>query len=97
MMMNSSFIVEQSEVFADRLIASQPETDDQLRFGWKLAFSEDIPSDVLEVAQAFLAEAKADYVEANPEPENVDQLAHRHAVALFCQAMFGSNQFLYIE
>ena len=97
MMMNSSFVVEQSESFADRLITAQPEPEGQLKLGWKLAFSEEIPTDVLEISLQFLADTKAEFVEANPEQEMVEELSHRHALALFCQAMFSSNQFLYIE
>ena len=97
MMMNSSFVVEQSESFADRLITAQSESENQLKLGWKLAFSEEIPADVLEISLQFLADTKAEFVEANPEQEMVDELSHRHALALFCQAMFSSNQFLYIE
>ena len=94
MMMNSDFLLDMSAAMAERLVRERPDQPaEQLRRGWELAYGSPPDEMQLSRAVAFLqtqtnafAQDKADGI--NP---------HRAALASYCQALLGSNRFLYIE
>jgi hypothetical protein len=102
MLMNSNFMVAMSEAMADRLIASRPgDPIEQLSWGWELAFGRWPSESELLKAKEFLRQQTKTLSQAEPQDivsqgaEDAD--AHRAALATFCQALLGSNRFLYIE
>ncbi|WP_395746015.1 PSD1 and planctomycete cytochrome C domain-containing protein [Prosthecobacter sp.] len=90
LLMNSSFVVEQSQAFAKRVIKEAgDDTSKQATHAWTLAFGRAPSSQDHQDAIAYLtAQTKA-------LPAGSD--ASEKALASLCQALLGSNPFLYIE
>jgi hypothetical protein len=101
LMMNSSFILEQAQHFADR-VASEAGDDPsaQVQRAWELAYAR-APSEEELVRSAAFLEAQRQHFEqlaAAATPENQPALTPpQQALALFCQALLSSNRFLYVE
>ena len=94
MLMNSDFILKMSAAMADRLVQERPgKPGEQLRRGWELAFGRPPSDDQLARSQLFLQE-QTDVLSGGQAKEDE---AHRAALATYCQALFGSTRFLYIE
>ncbi len=94
MLMNSDFIVEMSTTMADRLIEECPnEPSEQLRRGWELTFGR-LPTEVQLAGALEFMDAQT---KAFEQDKTKDADAHRSALATYCQALLGSNRFLYIE
>ena len=94
MLMNSDFILNTSAALAERLLHDQPDQPlEQLRRGWELVFGQ--PPDQVQLTRAhrFLQQQTENFTN-NPPPGSD---AHRAALATYCQALFGTNRFLYIE
>ena len=109
MLLNDSFVTDQSERFAGRLLAECPGENPRPRItrAWQLAFNQ--PPTGVELTQAMgylerqtelihqrLAAAAADAKVKEPaalEPERAGHLA----LASLCQALFGSSRFLYTD
>lgn len=96
MLMNSDFIVAMAAGFARRLMDDSPrEQTGQLRRGWELAFNR-VPNDnQLRAAGSFFRTQLATLQEDLPELD--DSARHQLALTTYCQALFSSNRFLYIE
>jgi hypothetical protein len=90
LMMNSGFVVAQSRAFARRVLA---ETGDDLARqasrAWELAFGRRPAEADHRDALAYLKAQVTDMPAGSDAPEN--------ALASLCQALLGSNPFLYIE
>lgn len=84
MLMNSPFLVEQAEVFADRI---RQEAGDNVRSqiirAWQLAFASDPTEREINDALAFLS---TPVEKAGAKP-----------LAIFCHALLGTNRFLYVD
>jgi mono/diheme cytochrome c family protein len=94
MLMNNDFLVEQSDVFAARLLR-EAGTDPRLQVvrAWRLAFAEEpAPAQVTD-AVAFLAHQAERFRVAAPKAGD----PQRQALASFCQALLSSNGFLYVH
>lgn len=98
MMMNSDFAIQLSENMADRLIAEHPEQSaEQLTRGWQLAFGM-LPNEGQKTrALEFIAKQTETFQQEGPSKAKDAKDAHRVALATYCQALLGSNAFLYIE
>jgi mono/diheme cytochrome c family protein len=97
MMMNSNFAIALSEVMADRLIAEHPkEPAEQLRRGWQLAFGTQPSDRQLAKSKQFLEKQHQTFANNDPT-KKAEADYHRLALATYCQALLGSNAFLYIE
>jgi hypothetical protein len=96
LLMNGKQVLEQSLFFAERVrkeAGADPKA--QVALAWRLAYAAEPTADELEGATSFLARQSAHFaaqkrVPADPEP-NVQ------AIASFCQALLGSNRFLYVD
>ncbi len=98
-LMNNEFAVAQSEVFADRVI-KQAGADKaaRVKLAWRIAFGSEPAAAQVNAAVAFMNEQKTEFASKAtaeklakaPDPE-------RQALASFCQALMGSNAFLYID
>ena len=96
MLMNSDFIVAMAAEFARRLLGdSAQDRTGQLRRGWELAFNRQPSDDQLQAADSFLRIQLATLQEDQPHLD--DSARYQLALATYCQALFGSNRFLYIE
>lgn len=94
MLMNSDFVLAMSTTMAQRLIADRPDQPrDQLKWGWELAFGRQPTTAQLARADDFLKNQTKAFTDREPNNTKV----HQAALATYCQALLGSNRFLYIE
>ncbi|MEO6811614.1 MAG: DUF1549 and DUF1553 domain-containing protein, partial [Isosphaeraceae bacterium] len=108
-LMNNEFVVEQSLAFADRVIktsGSDPEA--RARLAWQIALGTDPSPEQTAGAVQFLAEQTDDFAASEKPgkpkpgakgstPPDTSTNPDRWALATFCQALFGSNEFLYVD
>jgi hypothetical protein len=91
MLMNSAFIADSAQSFADRLRQESAEPRTQVERGWRLAFAGTPTPAQADEAVKFLAEqAGVFHGEGRPD-------ADRLALASFCQALLSTNLFLYVD
>jgi len=95
-MLNSEFITQQSRHFADRLVRLSDSTEDAIRAAWRLVYSKEITDEQFGEATEFIA-ASQKTLTADYQDKGLKDDANRDALALFCQALISSNQFIYIE
>ena len=95
MMMNSQFAIYHAEKLADRVIQSDGDGSQQLSMAWQHCFGKPIEPSVLVELEQFVDHQAAVFVQRNPEM--IPAAAHRLALASACQAMFSSNEFLYVD
>lgn len=91
LLMNSGFILEQSEAFAKRILSETDSKDhgSLISHAWRLAFGTSPDPSLVREAQTYL-EAQADAFAEEKDPD-------LKALASFCQTLLASNPFLYIE
>jgi len=96
LIMNSDFMIEYSQAFAGHIIKqSNDSLEDQIQLAWKTTYAE-LPS--TENLQALLIFMDTQIKQFKTEDADLDdQVAHRKAFEVLCQALLGSNQFLYID
>ena len=100
LMMNSPFIVAQSEIMANRL-QSQFGNEPKVLFekAWTMALGRAPTEAEAAAGIAFLVD-QTDYFQANPLPTKPKQAPHDPqtlALATLCQALVSSNAFLYVD
>ncbi|MFG0263218.1 MAG: DUF1553 domain-containing protein, partial [Novipirellula sp. JB048] len=95
LMMNSQFAIEHAEHLADRMIQADSEVSQQLSAAWQHCFGKPIENSVLVELMQFVEQQTALFLQRNPEW--TADTAHRLALASACQAMFSSNEFLYVD
>lgn len=94
--MNSKLIVDYSQHLAGRIIRAAGQAPDaQVRMAWQLVFAR--PPSEHDVAGAvdFIEQQQAEFLKSTAKPDGLD--ANSLALASFCQALLGSNRFLYVE
>jgi hypothetical protein len=102
-MLNDSFVAEQAQLFARRLLAENPgDARAQVRRAWELAYG-GAPSEADTLRSlAFLAE-QAETISARlPKDNKQKEKAGPHdprqlALASFCQSLISANRFLYVD
>lgn len=97
-LLNSEFVRKRSQAFAQRLLQvihttseplKKPEMEQGIREAFRLAFSRDPLVDELEMASAFIERQQLAYS---------DSSSRTHSVWTdFCQMLFASNEFLYVD
>lgn len=102
MLMNSEFILEQSERFAQRLLREAgPLPRRQIERAWLLAFSRMPTETELGNAETFLQKRTRHLQEASPvgaKESKPDKTAPEElALRSLCQTLFSSNEFLYVD
>ena len=96
LMMNSNFMVQYAEAFADRVIAEGGnELDSQLRHAWSLAYGEDVPPLSMDAMSRSVVQQIATFREQDATLSAA--AAHRRALAVVCQALLGANKFIYVD
>jgi hypothetical protein len=94
MLMNSDFVLKQSNYFASRLKKEAgTEPADLVRRAWQLAYCRAPEADELQQATEFLTQRTARLQQQNPTP--ADPAAE--ALVSLCQVILSSNEFLYVE
>jgi hypothetical protein len=94
--MNNKQVLEHSLFFADRVRREAgADVRAQVAYAWRLAYSAEPTTAEVDGATAFLARQTAHFAgqkraPADPEPA-------LQALASLCQALMGSNQFLYVD
>lgn len=110
LMMNNDLVIRLSERFAQRV---QTDAGDdpaaQVRLAWRLAFGRDANEAMTAEAVAFLEKQRQNFTPVETpavtpaaappaKPANPPTLTpNQQALALLCQALMSSNQFLYVE
>jgi len=105
LLMNDSFLVEQSLAMARRLEEDAPfDRPAQVREGWSLLFGVEPTGAELGRALEFVAQQAADLrqrppapVQSNKPPEAAADDPESRALASWCQALMSSNRFLYVD
>ena len=93
-LLNSEFVLEQSEAFARRVLSETKEADNlesQVQQAWELAFGSLPRPEELAASVDFLKAQQEDFATRNLKEPNVK------ALAAFCQVLYGSNKFLYVD
>ena len=87
-MLNNPLVIQQSEAFANRLLASEHTTADQIQLAFRLAYGRLPSDDERAAANALVGRFTAS--ESGPHRK-------REALAAFCQCLFASAEFRYLD
>lgn len=95
LMMNSGFMVEHTNYFAERLEKERPGNKaEQVKLAWLLSYGKEPSAEEVKQSVAFIdtqiAHFKSAKVSSDKTPEQL-------ALATFCQALLSSNGFLYVD
>lgn len=96
LLMNSAFVLQRAADLAQHVAANGGSTpEDRVRLAWRIALAREPDADSLAAGVEFLSAQAADFaaqqaVEGAPTAED-------RALASYCQALFSSNLFLYVE
>ena len=95
LMMNSGFMVEHAEYFADRLAKERAGNKaEQVKLAWILSYGKEPSAEEVKQSVEFIdlqiAQFKTAEVKTKKTPEQL-------ALATFCQALLSSNGFLYVD
>ncbi|MCA9212743.1 MAG: DUF1553 domain-containing protein [Planctomycetales bacterium] len=91
MLMNSKFIVDVSNALADQLTGSNANTDDLINSTWKAIYCRPASDEELESSQRFITQQ----ITLLESKKTVSP--KRQAIANLVQALFSSNEFLYVD
>jgi hypothetical protein len=96
MLMNSNFTISLAEHFAQRIqTTAGAETADRAALAWRLAFGVDPTESEQQAAVDFLRD-QAEHFENHKVADDTTS-PEDHALAVYCQALFSTNRFLYID
>ncbi|WP_166820469.1 PSD1 and planctomycete cytochrome C domain-containing protein [Thalassoroseus pseudoceratinae] len=94
--MNSQFVIDSSKHFAARLQSESPDDlKTQVINGWRLTFGSVPNGDDVEQAVAFVTLQQETFRDGSDQDS--DDQAALEALASYCQALFSSSKFLYVE
>lgn len=100
LLMNSEFVLDNSKLLAERLLKDAgPDEAAQIQQAWQLIFNRAANPAELDGAKRFLAEQQANFAavaSAEKDPAKKPDPAV-WARTTFCQALFSSNEFLYVD
>lgn len=102
LLMNDTFVLENSRRLADRLAAEDPgDLAAQVRRAWELLYGEDAPDAAVAEALAYLKEQTQALTQYHHDIQHAKDAPKRNppqeALASLCQVLLSSNRFLYIE
>ena len=95
-LLNSDFVTAQSRFFAVKLTKQSQDIGHQVSQAWRTAFGKEITDEEKEEAISFVTEMQ-EVLTKEYESRQLNDDPIIDAVAVFCQALLSSNQFLYIE
>lgn len=91
--MNSEFVFEQSDIWAQKLIRELPEEHRRIRHAYRTAYGRPVAEDELELARTYLASTKTRLSSSGTPAGDLD----REALASYLRALMASNEFLFVE
>lgn len=95
LMMNSQFAIDHAGELAGKILAAESEVPQQLSLAWGRCFGRPIESSVLVELLAFVEQQRSVF---QSQDETLTPIAaQRLALASACQAMFCSNEFVYVD
>jgi hypothetical protein len=101
LLMNDSFVLDSASRLADRVAKEQPgNVRAQVERAWQLLYGQTAPESELTRALSYIAEqtqALTQYHHDIQHPKDVVPNPPLEALASFCQVLFSSNRFLYVE
>ncbi|MEX0793553.1 MAG: PSD1 and planctomycete cytochrome C domain-containing protein [Pirellulaceae bacterium] len=102
LMLNSDQLIEQARATATRLIKERPAgLQQQLELAWTLIYARSALPEELAAAEAFVSERAKGFAELPAYQAKGDKpparTADEEALALMCQVLLSSNEFLYVE
>ena len=94
-MMNSAFMVENAELFAERLLKEKAGNKaEQVKLAWILTFGKEPSAEEVQQSVDFIDSQLPQFKDnKNAAGKTPEQLA----LATFCQALLSSNGFLYVD
>ncbi|MBS0201492.1 MAG: DUF1553 domain-containing protein [Planctomycetes bacterium] len=93
-LLNSPFVLEQSKALAERLLANTAATDEvRLTQAHRRILGRSPTADELAQGQQFLA----DYLQASAAQARPDDVRRLTALQSYCQTLFCSNEFVFVE
>ncbi|WP_417736374.1 DUF1553 domain-containing protein [Rosistilla oblonga] len=95
LLMNSSFVIDQADQLAAQAIRAESEVPQQISNAWQRCFNREIENGVLTELTDFVARQTDAF--KSRDAKLSAEAAHRLALASACQAMFSSNEFLYVD
>ena len=101
LMMNSELLLTFSRHFADRLTQITPDESEQIDTAWQLVYCRNPKPLEREAAVRFLEDQRSileGQVAYRPDPKKPPVRTAKHeALAVMCQMLLGSNEFLYVD
>ncbi|WP_339734019.1 PSD1 and planctomycete cytochrome C domain-containing protein [uncultured Gimesia sp.] len=95
LMMNSGFMVEHAEYFAERLQKEQAGNQaEQVKLAWMLAFGKEPSAEEVQQSVGFI---KSQVPQFKTTAKAAGKTPEQLALATFCQALLSSNGFLYVD
>ncbi|QDT40808.1 Planctomycete cytochrome C [Gimesia alba] len=95
LMMNSGFMVEHAEYFAERLEKEQAGNQaEQVKLAWMLAFGKEPSTEEVQQSVEFI---KSQIPQFKTTAKAAGKTPEQLALATFCQALLSSNGFLYVD
>ncbi|MCA9180046.1 MAG: DUF1553 domain-containing protein, partial [Planctomycetales bacterium] len=95
LLMNSQFVIDRAEQLAKQVMRDESQLAGQISEAWLRCFGNRIEQDVLQELIAFFHEQKGVFCARDEKLK--PEVAHRLALSSACQAMFSSNEFLYVD
>ena len=93
-LMNNPFVVETASQFASRLVAEQPDdAQARVQLAYRLALTREATSEEVDMVLAFIDSMKRKQQQSDVPEDSVNQLAW----SSFCQTLFASSEFRYIN
>src|SRR5439155_7082451 len=96
LLMNGKQVLEQAAFFAERLRSEAgPDAKAQIALAWRLAYSAEPTSAEVEAVVSLMARQTAHFAGQKRAPTDPEPTAQ--AFVSVCQALLGSNRFLYVD
>ncbi|MBC8353779.1 MAG: DUF1549 domain-containing protein [Planctomycetes bacterium] len=92
--MNSEFVTQQSDRLAESIAANEElDADGRIDLAYRTILSRSANGSEIERASTFIQQTTEQLVQSDGQPDE----ASRRALSAFCQALFGSAEFRYVE
>ena len=95
LMMNSQFAIDHADELAGKMLAAESDVSQQLSLAWERCFGRPIESSMLVELMAFVEQQRSVFL--SQDEKLTPTAAQRLALASACQAMFSSNEFVYVD
>lgn len=97
LLMNSKLVLDQATFLADRIAQQTAEPTQRIDAAWRAILSTDPTPSQRAAAEEFLTAQTKEFATVKPAPMKTAVAPEVRALASLCQALLGSNQFLYVD